>query len=223
MSFLALVTQADLVVKAVILILAIASIWCWAVIFEKTVRMTSLRRKTKAFERAFWSGTPLEELYRRLGRREDHPMAIMFVSAIDEWREGPRSENGEANKRLVERVAKVMDVTMDREMLRLEGNLSSLATIGSTAPFVGLFGTVWGIMRSFQAIAVTNNSTLAVVAPGIAEALLATALGLVAAIPAVVAFNKLSNDLNRFGDRLSSFSDEFAIVLLRESDTARVS
>ncbi len=221
-SFITLVTQADIIVKLVMLLLALASVWCWAVIIEKTVRLVSLRRKSAVFERAFWSGTPLEDLYRKLGRREDHPMATMFVSAIEEWKESPKTTELEVHRRLVERVGKVMDVTMEREIQRLENNLSSLATIGSTAPFVGLFGTVWGIMRSFQSIAATNNTTLAVVAPGIAEALLATALGLVAAIPAVVAYNRLSNDVNNFGDRLASFADEFTIVLSRETEAARV-
>lgn len=217
----ALVMQADVVVKGVMLILLLASIWCWAVIFEKGVRFRRLRTRSNAFERAFWGGAPLDELYRRLAKRADHPMAMMFAAAMDEWRDAPRPRDQSEQEGLVDRVGRVMDLTSEREITALERHLGSLATIGSTAPFVGLLGTVWGIMNSFQSIAVSRNTTLAVVAPGIAEALLATALGLAAAIPAVVAYNKLSGDLNRFAGRLNSFADEFSVVLGRELDTAR--
>ncbi len=218
----ALVMQADLVVKAVMLVLLGASVWCWAVILDKGVRLTRLKRRATSFERDFWSGTPLDELYRRLAKRIDHPMAMMFAAAIEEWREAPRSTEPAVNQSLVSRVGRVMELTMDRELSVLERHLPSLATIGSTAPFIGLFGTVWGIMNSFQSIAVTKNTTLAVVAPGIAEALLATALGLLAAIPAVVAYNRLAGEVDRYADRLSSFGEEFTVVLSRELDAARV-
>jgi biopolymer transport protein TolQ len=148
-------------------------------------------------------------------------MAMMFAAAIEEWREAPRSTEPAVNQSLVSRVGRVMELTMDRELSVLERHLPSLATIGSTAPFIGLFGTVWGIMNSFQSIAVTKNTTLAVVAPGIAEALLATALGLLAAIPAVVAYNRLAGEVDRYADRLSSFGEEFTVVLSRELDAAR--
>jgi biopolymer transport protein TolQ len=216
-----LVTQADPVVKAVLAILLLASIWSWTVIFDKTFRIGRLRRKARAFERAFWSGAPLDELYRRLGREADHPMAMLFAAAMEEWRESPRPPAGSGARALLERIGKVMMLTLERELEVLERYLSSLATIGSTAPFVGLFGTVWGIMNSFQSIAMTKNTTLAVVAPGIAEALLATALGLIAAIPAVVAYNKLSGDLDRYANRVTSFADEFTVVLSRELETGR--
>jgi biopolymer transport protein TolQ len=218
----ALVMQADTVVKAVMLVLLGASLWCWAVIFDKGLRLARLRRRAAVFERAFWSGAPLDDLYRRLAKRPDHPMAMMFTAAMEEWREAPPTVEPAVNQSLVGRVGRVMDLTMDREVGALERHLASLATIGATAPFVGLFGTVWGIMNSFQSIAVTKNTTLAVVAPGIAEALLATALGLLAAIPAVVAYNKLSGELDRYADRLSSFAEEFSVVLSRELDSARV-
>lgn len=217
----ALVMQADLVVKAVMLVLLAASVWCWAVILDKGVRLARLKRRAASFERDFWSGTPLDELYRRLAKRIDHPMAMMFAAAIEEWREAPRSTEPAVNQSLVSRVGRVMELTMDRELSVLERHLPSLATIGSTAPFIGLFGTVWGIMNSFQSIAVTKNTTLAVVAPGIAEALLATALGLLAAIPAVVAYNRLAGEVDRYADRLSSFGEEFTVVLSRELDAAR--
>ena len=215
-----LVTQADPVVKVVLAILVLASIWSWTVIFDKTFRLGRLRRKARAFEQAFWSGAALDDLYRRLGREADHPMAMLFAAAMEEWRDSPRPPGGGA-RALLERIGKIMSLTLDRELEMLERHLRSLATIGSTAPFVGLFGTVWGIMNSFQSIALTRNTTLAVVAPGIAEALLATALGLVAAIPAVVAYNKLSGELERYANRVTSFADEFTVVLSRELESGR--
>jgi biopolymer transport protein TolQ len=221
-SVFALIAQADIVVKSVMLLLLVASLWCWAIIFDKGWRLLRLKRRAGTFERAFWSGAPLDELYRNLAKRADHPMAMMFAAAVEEWREAPRSLEPSVHQSLLSRVGRVMELTMDREVGSLERHLSSLATVGSTAPFVGLFGTVWGIMNSFQSIAVTKNTTLAVVAPGIAEALFATALGLVAAIPAVIAYNKLSGELDRYADRLASFSEEFTVVLSRELDSSRV-
>ena len=210
-----LVAQADPVVKAVLLLLVLASVWSWTVIFDKAFRLGRLRRTAKSFERAFWSGAPLDDLYRRLGRNPDHPMAMLFAAAMEEWRDAPR-HTASSGRVLLERIEKVMTLALEREIELLGRHLSSLATIGATAPFVGLFGTVWGIMNSFQSIAITRNTTLAVVAPGIAEALLATALGLVAAIPAVVAYTKLSGDVDRYANRASNFADEFAVVLSRE-------
>jgi len=215
-----LVAQADPVVKGVLLLLVLASIWSWTVIFDKAFRLGRLRRKAQAFERAFWSGAPLDDLYRRLGRDADHPMAMMFAAAMEEWRDAPRT-GGASGRALLERIQKVMNLSLDRELDGLARHLGSLATIGAAAPFVGLFGTVWGIMNSFQSIALTKNTTLAVVAPGIAEALLATALGLVAAIPAVVAYNKLSGDVDRYANRVANFADEFTVVLSRELDGPR--
>jgi biopolymer transport protein TolQ len=215
-GFWALIAQADPVVKGVLLLLLLASIWSWTVIFDKTFRLARLRRKARDFERAFWSGAALDDLYVRLGRDADHPMSMLFAAAMEEWRESPKPAPGAGQRNLLERISKVMTLTLDREIEVLERYLNSLATIGATAPFVGLFGTVWGIMNSFQSIALTKNTTLAVVAPGIAEALLATALGLVAAIPAVVAYNKLSGDIDRYANRLSSFIDEFNVVLSRQ-------
>ena len=222
-GFWSLIFQADPVVKAVLLILLLASIWSWTVIFDKAFRFARLRRKARGFEQAFWSGAPLDDLYRRLGRDADHPMAMLFAAAMEEWRDSPRPAPGAGHRSLVERINKVMGLSLDREVEVLERHLSSLATIGATAPFVGLFGTVWGIMNSFQSIALTRNTTLAVVAPGIAEALLATAFGLVAAIPAVIAYNKLSGDLDRYAARVTSFADEFTVVLSRELDSGRMS
>ncbi len=193
------------------LVLLAASVWCWAVILDKGIRLARLGRKADRFESGFWSGTSLDELYRRLAKRPDHPMALVFTNAMAEWKEAPASLDPELQRNLLERVVRVMELTIDRELSALGRSLQSLATIGSTAPFVGLFGTVWGIMNSFQSIAVTKNTTLAVVAPGIA-----------AAIPAVVAYNKLADALDRYEARLSTFADELAVVLGREADGLRV-
>ena len=220
-SLIALALEADIVVKFVMILLVLASLWVWAVVFDKAVRIVRLKRQTALFERAFWSGTPLSELYRRLGNRIDHPIALMFAADMEEWRESPQALSGEASERLLGRIGQVMQLTMDREMRTLERHVGTLATIGSAAPFVGLFGTVWGIMNSFQSIAMTKNTTLAVVAPGIAEALFATALGLFAAIPAVIAYNKISTAVDGLADRLGSFADEFGVVVSREIDTSR--
>ena len=214
--------SAHWVVKAVILILLLASIWSWAIIFEKVVRMRWLTRKAGRFEDAFWSGGSLDELYDQVGQRPNDPMSAVFSAAMREWRRSAsrRASGGSVTGSLQERIDRVMHVTVGREMERLERYMAFLASVGSTAPFIGLFGTVWGIMNSFQSIAASKQTTLAVVAPGIAEALFATALGLVAAIPAVVAYNKLSNDLNRYAGRLEAFSGEFSAILSRQIEEA---
>jgi len=216
-----LIAEADPVVKLVLLLLALASLWSWTIIFDKALRYARLRRRSRAFERAFWSGAPLDDLYLQLATKADHPMAMLFAAGMEEWRDAPRAGPAADPSGLLQRIGKIMGLTLERELEILGRHLSSLATIGATAPFVGLFGTVWGIMNSFQSIALTKNTTLAVVAPGIAEALFATALGLVAAVPAVVAYNKLSGDLDRFANQASNFADEFAVVLSRELESGR--
>ena len=218
-SLWGLFLKADLLVKAVMLVLVGASFWCWAIIFEKGIRFRRLRAQADAFEDSFWSGGSLEELFDKIGTRPDHPMELLFVSAMREWRRSTsKGLVGEDFLRagIKDRIVQVMHITLTREIERLERYMGFLATVGSTAPFVGLFGTVWGIMNSFQAIALTKNTNLAVVAPGIAEALFATALGLVAAIPAVVAYNKLSGDLDRYSGRLESFGTEFRSLMSRQ-------
>jgi biopolymer transport protein TolQ len=216
-SLLALFLQAHIVVKVVIVGLLLASVWTWAIIVDKSLLFSRIRRQMDRFEKLFWSGQSLEELYRSLTGRTPTAMASVFVAAMREWKRsfesGARSPMG-----LQMRIDKVLDVTIVRETERLERRLLFLATVGSAAPFIGLFGTVWGIMSSFQAIAASKNTALAVVAPGIAEALLATALGLFAAIPAVVAYNKLSNDAGKIGQRLEGFADEFSAILSRQVD-----
>ncbi len=218
LSIWSLIGQADPIVKGVMLILLLSSLWSWTVIFQKLWKFRGLRRSANIFEREFWSGAALDDLYRRLGSRPNNPMASAFAAGMEEWRDAPAPKRASGAAALLTRVGKVMSLTADREIDLVERYLSSLATIGATAPFIGLFGTVWGIMNSFQAIALTKNTTLAVVAPGIAEALLATAFGLIAAIPAVVAYNKLSSDVDRYSTRVGTFTDEFTVVLSRELD-----
>ena len=217
-SFIALFMQAHIVVKIVMIGLLLASVWSWAIIIEKLVAFRRARTEADRFEQLFWSGQSLEELYGALARGTPIATASLFVAAMREWK---RSVEGSirALGGIQMRVEKVMDVTISREMERLDRRLLFLATVGSTAPFVGLFGTVWGIMTSFQAIAASKNTSLAVVAPGIAEALFATALGLLAAIPAVVFYNKFAADSARLGQRLESFADEFSAIVSRQIDT----
>lgn len=208
--------QADPVVKAVMILLILASFWSWAIIFEKIMRLRRVFRDADHFEDMFWSGQTLENLFDRLSKSPGHPMAAVFVAAMREWKRTLKNRAQLNTVTLQERVARTMRVTITREMERLERQAGFLATVGSTAPFVGLFGTVWGIMNSFQSIALTSNTSLAVVAPGIAEALAATALGLVAAIPAVMAYNKITADLGRFAGRLEGFGDEFMSIMSRQ-------
>lgn len=214
-SVWALFMRADFVVQGVMILLIIASIWCWGIIFEKVKRLRDLNKTADDFEQSFWSGVSLDDLYDRVGAQPRDPMTAIFGAAMREWRRG--GANGERKPRgsLGERLDRVMQITLNRELERSERYMTVLATTGSTAPFVGLFGTVWGIMNSFQSIAMTKNTSLAVVAPGIAEALFATGLGLLAAIPAVVAYNKLSRDLDRYAGRLEAFAGEFSAILSR--------
>ena len=218
-SMISLFMRADLIVKSVIVILILASVWCWAIIFEKIIGLRRLNAGASLFEQSFWSGVSLDELYNRTGSQPKDPMTAVFIAAMREWnRATPGDGDMSARVSLSERIERVMQITLAREMDRAERYMTFLATTGSTAPFIGLFGTVWGIMNSFQSIAVSKNTSLAVVAPGIAEALFATALGLLAAIPAVVAYNKLSRDLDRYAGRLDSFAGEFSAILSRQLD-----
>jgi len=218
-SLWSLFLRADPVVKVVMGILAIASLWSWAIIFDKSFMFGRVKRLAAKFEDQFWSGKPLDELYRRMSDRLDHPMARVFGAAMEEW---ARAKDAGKSETLVvgakDRIDKMLSVSVARELERAERNLGILATVGSAAPFVGLLGTVWGIMNSFEAIAATKDTNLAAVAPGIAEALFATALGLLAAIPAVVGYNRYSAALNSFAVRLQSFADEFSTILSRQLD-----
>ena len=221
-SVLAVIERADWIVKGVIAVLVVASIWSWAVIFEKLMLLHRINGRATRFENRFWAGGSVDELYADVGDRPNNPMAAIFAAAMREWRRSIGDESGNRSLRgsLGDRIDRVMHVTLTREMSRSERFLGSLASIGATAPFVGLFGTVWGIMRAFQDIAIQKNTNLATVAPGIAEALFATALGLLAAIPAVVAYNKLSGDLDRYAHRLEGFSGEFSAIVSRELDNS---
>jgi biopolymer transport protein TolQ len=221
LSIWGLFIQADFVVKCVMIGLVLASVWSWAIVFDKVMRLRRLRGQADAFEEKFWSGGSLEELYDRIAGRPGDPMTAVFVAAMREWRRSA-GKGGSADvtmrARLGQRLDRVMQITMTREMDTLESRLGFLASTGSVAPFVGLFGTVWGIMNSFHAIGLSKDTSLATVAPGIAEALFATALGLVAAIPAVIAYNKLSSDLDRYAQRLENFAGEFGAILSRQFD-----
>ncbi len=218
-SLLGLFLQADLVVKAVMLLLLLASVWVWAIVFEKTATLRRVNRAATQFEDRFWSGGSLDELYEAEGARPTHPVAAVFGAAMGEWRRSAQVAGADVSRGGVrDRVDRTVAVTVQREMDRMERWMVFLASVGSTAPFIGLFGTVWGIMRSFSAIATSRNTNLSVVAPGIAEALFATAIGLVAAIPAVLAYNKLSTDLSRFASRMEGFGSEFAGILSRQSE-----
>jgi biopolymer transport protein TolQ len=213
--------RADHVVQAVMLLLLLASLWSWTIIFNKLVALSGLKRKARRFEKLFWSGQSLDELYQQFAGRNDHPLTAMFVAALREWR---RAFEGSAGLResmlpsIKDRIDKAMSVTILRETDGIERQLGMLATIGSVSPFVGLFGTVWGIMNSFSAIAARHDTTLAVVAPGIAEALFATALGLLAAIPAVIFYNRFVAEIGRYVNSLDAFADEFSAILSRQLD-----
>jgi biopolymer transport protein TolQ len=221
LSILGLFVQSDAIVKLVMLILLLASFWSWAVIFDKVLRIRRLRQAATSFEETFWSGGSLDDLYERVGQRPPDPMTAVFSAAMREWRRSAaKNLLGTPGLRagLQQRIERVMNVTVGREMERVERFTAFLATVGSTAPFVGLFGTVWGIMDSFQSIAASKNTSLAVVAPGIAEALFATAIGLVAAIPATIFYNKFASEVNKQAQRLEGFADEFSAILSRQID-----
>jgi biopolymer transport protein TolQ len=219
LSLWGLFLEADIVVKLVMLMLLLASVWVWAIIIEKTVTVRRINREASAFEDAFWSGGSLDELYEREGADPDNPMAAVFGAAMSEWKRTARIAGADIGHTAVrERVDRAMNVTIMREMDRLERWMIFLASVGSTATFVGLFGTVWGIMHSFSAIAAMHNTDLAVVAPGISEALFATAVGLIAAVPAVIGYNKIANDLARFASRLEGFGAEFSAILSRQTE-----
>ena len=217
-SIWGLVLQADLVVRIVMLLLLMLSIFSWAIIFEKITKIKNLNKLANNFENTFWSGIKIDKIKDDIGITPSHPMETIFLAGIKEWE--LNSKNKGSNildiQVLEQRLERTMASSLNKEMEVLEKNTNFLATTGSAAPFIGLFGTVWGIMNSFQSIATAKNTSLAIVAPGIAEALLATALGLLAAIPAVIFFNKISNDTNRYGNRLEIFLNDFTTILSRQ-------
>jgi biopolymer transport protein TolQ len=216
-SLLSLFWQAHFVVKTVMLGLLACSVWVWAIAIDKIFLYGRTKRAMDRFEQAFWSGQSIDELYRSLSAKPTDSMAALFVAAMREWKRSFENRTP-SFAGLQMRIDKVMSVSIAREVERLDRRLLVLATVGSASPFVGLFGTVWGIMSSFQSIAASKNTSLAVVAPGIAEALFATAIGLVAAIPATIFYNKFSSEVNRQAQRLEGFADEFSAILSREID-----
>jgi biopolymer transport protein TolQ len=217
-SFVDSFLRAGIIVKAVMVLLLLASLWSWAIIFNKGFALAAVKRRAGKFEKLFWSGVSLDELYQQANAQDDHPMAAVFLAALREWRRafegGPPRENQLAG--IKDRIDRAMSVTIMRETDGIERQLGFLATVGSVAPFIGLFGTVWGIMNSFSAIAARHDTTLAVVAPGIAEALFATAMGLLAAVPAVIFYNRFINEISRYANRLDAFAEEFSAILSRQ-------
>ncbi|MBU9698996.1 protein TolQ [Rhodobacteraceae bacterium HSP-20] len=216
-SVLALFFKATLTNKLVLLTLLAMSFWSWSIIIQRILTFRRARAEAEEFDRAFWSGEPLDELYEAIGPSPQGASERIFVAGMTEWRRSHR-QDGKLIAGAQARIDRAMDVAIARENEALNKGLGFLATTGSTAPFIGLFGTVWGIKHSFEQIAISQNTNLAVVAPGIAEALLATAIGLVAAIPAVVAYNKLNSDSERILNGYESFADEFSTILSRQLD-----
>ncbi len=221
-SLLGMFLRATLVVKLVMLGLIAASVACWAVVFEKFVSVRRMRSAIDWFEKLFWSGRTLPEIQALAAQQGRRGTAALFLAAMEEWQRSTQAQQAQAAAlpnnpaTLLQRLERIMDVELQRQTLGMERRLLILATVGSIAPFVGLFGTVWGIMNSFQAIAISKNTNLAVVAPGLAEALFATALGLLAAIPAVIFYNKFSHDISRLATRMENFIEEFTAILSRQ-------
>ncbi len=216
-SVLALFMKATLTNKLVLITLLLMSFWSWSIIIQRILTYRRAREEAAIFDRAFWSGEPLDELYEAIGPTPQGGSERIFVAGMTEWRRSHR-QDGKLIAGAQARIDRAMDVAIARENEGLSKGLGFLATTGATAPFIGLFGTVWGIKHSFEQIAISQNTNLAVVAPGIAEALLATAIGLVAAIPAVVAYNKLNSDSERILNGYESFADEFSTILSRQLD-----
>ena len=218
-SVFSLFLRADFVVKSVIVILILASIYSWTIIVGKFVRMKRLKQLDKEFDEIFWSGNSFEDLFETFNYNQSDPKSKIFCSAIAEWKKSNRdssSMQSDGLNSLKERMVRSMQVSFNKESEKIEKNITFLATAGSTAPFIGLFGTVWGIMNSFKSIAIAQNTNLSVVAPGIAEALFATALGRFVAIPAVVAYNKITSDLSKYFISLETFMDEFTTIFFRQ-------
>ena len=206
-SIFQLFIRADIIVKSVIIILIACSVYSWAIIFEKFKLFKKINLSTQEFENKFWKSKSAESFYNNLPNKIDDPMAKVFINSMQVLLKSKRASN------LDERMSRMLEISIEQQMEKIEKNYTFLATVGATAPFIGLFGTVWGIMNSFQSIAISRNTSLAIVAPGIAEALFATALGLLAAIPAVIAFNKFSNDSKKYSQKLENFSKRFLSII----------
>ena len=218
-SIFSLFLQADIVVKIVIILLIFSSVWSWAIIFSKYSTLKNILIDTEDFEENFYASETLSKLSKKLGSQPTHPIEAVFFSAMvyfDKVKSGFTNKNFEFKRAFCENIKNEMEIVINKEVSNLEKGLNFLASVGSTAPFIGLFGTVWGIMNSFTAIGISQNTSLAVVAPGIAEALFATALGLVAAIPSVLFFNKFNNMLENITNKLNVFSDEIILIISKE-------
>lgn len=217
LSMYGMFAESDLFMKLLILGLLFASFWCWAIIYDKVKLFRRIRLGMKSFEEKFWSGGSLETLYNTYAKNPSDPLSAIFVSAIKEWRRSmTEKKNATGSINLEERIDKVMQITIDKHADKLETKMVFLASTGSVAPLLGLFGTVWGIMDSFNAIGATQSTNIAAVAPGVAEALFTTAVGLIAAIPALIAYNKLSNDIDRIIKKMETFSDELGAIISRQ-------
>ena len=226
MSMWDLVWASDTVTKVVMIGLIAASVWSWAIIIEKLGTLRQVKQRSRKFEERFWSGGSLDRLYDAIGTHPSDPMSAMFVAAMKEWKRTnimkSKTDRGLRGVSLQQRIEKSMTVSMDKEVEALDTRMGFLASTGSVAPLVGLFGTVWGIINSFNAIAATQSNSLSAMAPGIAEALFTMAFGLIAAIPAVVAYNKISSDIDRYAKRLENFMVEFSSILSREIDDTAI-
>ena len=222
MSLWDMVWSSDIITKVVMIGLIAVSVWSWAIIMEKFATLRQVRSLSKKFEEAFWSGGSLDRLFEAIGNRPRDPMSSMFVAAMREWKRNTlmkgKTDRSIRGVSLQQRIEKAMMVSMDKELDGLDTHLGFLATTGSVAPLIGLFGTVWGIINSFNAIAVTQSNSLSAMAPGIAEALFTTAFGLIAAIPAVVAYNAITTAIDRYAKKLENFMAEFSTILSREID-----
>ncbi len=221
-SMFSLFSGSDVMTRFVSIMLVLASIYAWAIIIEKALSLKKIKAQSLAFERKFWSGGSLEDLFNSLKSKALDPMAIVFISAMKEWKKSSailKSKNSQHKTgNINQRIERVMNITIEKEMSKLEKRIDFLSMVGSTAPLVGLFGTIWGIMNSFSAIGATNSTTLGVIAPGVATALSTTALGLIVAIPAVIGYNKISNDLSNYSMKLEGFSGEFTAIISRQID-----
>lgn len=225
LSVLSLISSSDLTGKMVILLLALASIWSWAIIIGKIMSFSSLKKRMQQFENIFWSGQVLDDLYEKTKKSVNNPLAAIFVNAINECKKGVKDDGKKSEILKIgqkDRVIAAMNLSKNRELDLLDKNLGFLATVGSSAPFIGLFGTVWGIMHSFQSIATSKNTSLAVVAPGIAEALLATAIGLLAAIPATIFYNYLSSYVGEIENKVDNFIGELSSLMSRAIDEEKM-
>ena len=225
LSIFSMISSADMMAKIVMFILILASVWSWTIIFEKLISLRSVKKKITAFETFFWSGQVLDQLYEAAKKKIDNPLSAIFISAMTECkRNDPKRPTTDGLLKIgqKDRIFQGMNLVRDREIEKLEKNLGFLAIVGSNALFVGLFGTVWGIMHSFQSIAASKNTTLAVVAPGIAEALLATAIGLIAAVPCVIFYSHLISQVNSISNKMDDFIGELNTILSRAIDEEKL-